>query len=146
MAAGLDDVQKRFAREVFQELLRTRRQVDLATELGCDQSRVSKAARDGSVSSSLLYRAARLAGRSRSEIDRALGVGEEDAHSEELSPFEAARQFFLVQEAGEGRGAEARAFLAERQVSFAGAERKSARWWLETLSEEFREWRGARAT
>lgn len=59
----------------------------------------------------------------------------------ELGAVDAARAMFLAQETHDGRGTEARAFLAERAVSFAGAERKSPRWWVETLTEEFREWR-----
>lgn len=64
-----------------------------------------------------------------------------EEESELLGPFEGARAMFLSEQAHEGRGEQAKAFLASRAVSFAGAERKSPQWWLATLTEEFREWR-----
>ncbi len=74
-----------------------------------------------------------LTGKGPREIEAGDGV--------ELGSFDAARAMFLAQEGHDGRADEARTFLAERNVAFAGAERKSPRWWLETLTEEFREWR-----
>lgn len=72
------------------------------------------------------------------------GRGPREGDSDELAPFDAARALFLAQESHDGRGDEARRFLADRTTAYAGAERKSPRWWLETLAEEFREWRTAR--
>lgn len=60
---------------------------------------------------------------------------------EELGAFDAAVGWFLANESHEGRGDDAKAFLAQRDVRYAGAEGRSPGWWLETLRDEFRAWR-----
>ncbi len=64
-----------------------------------------------------------------------------EAVGDDLSPFDAARAMFLAEQVHDGRGDNARRFLAERVVHYAGAEGRSPGWWLETLKDEFRAWR-----
>jgi transcriptional regulator with XRE-family HTH domain len=59
----------------------------------------------------------------------------------DVAPFDAAKTMFLAQETHDGRGEEARVFLAERSTQYAGAEDKSPGWWLESLRDEYRAWR-----
>ena len=68
---------------------------------------------------------------------------EQEDPADELGPYEAARAWFLAEQRLEGRGDEAKAFLAVRR-SYAGAEDKGPGWWLEHLKDEFRAWRKGR--
>lgn len=64
-----------------------------------------------------------------------------EAVGDDLPPFDAARAMFLAEQVHDGHGDDARRFLAERVVHYAGAEGRSPGWWLETLKDEFRAWR-----
>jgi transcriptional regulator with XRE-family HTH domain len=64
-----------------------------------------------------------------------------ESEVDEVGAYDAARAMFLAQEVHEGRGEEARTFLATRSATYAGAEGRSPGWWLETLRDEFRTWR-----
>ncbi len=74
MPAPLKLAQRQFAREVFTELLKERTQKELADLLDCDQSRISMGANEGRVGEGVLYRAAKLAGRTEAQIEAAFGV------------------------------------------------------------------------
>lgn len=75
--------------------------------------------------------------RERASPERTVDPAEDTS----VSPFDAARTMFLAEQTHEGRGDDARAFLAQRDVHYAGAEGRSPGWWLETLKDEFRTWR-----
>lgn len=69
-------------------------------------------------------------------------VSEGDAPETEVSSaFDGAVTWFLTVEEHEGRGDEAKAFLAQRRELFAGAEHLSPGAWLAHLQDGFRAWR-----
>lgn len=64
-----------------------------------------------------------------------------DTAEPDSSPLEGAIAWFLANETHEGRGDEARAFLAQRRETFAGGEHVSPDAWLAHLRDGFRAWR-----
>ncbi len=75
MPRGLTKEQKLFAKSLFTELLdvRNETQTSLGLKLGCDQTTISRGRNAGTVSMQVLIGAARIAGRSDSEIAKVVG-------------------------------------------------------------------------
>jgi len=114
----------------------------LAAKLARSHVSTILAARTKRVETETLYRLADAAGVSRAWL--AFGEGTMDPVSDDAigDPRDAARSWFVATEEHDGRGDEARAFLAERAGTlYAGSEDRSPEWWLATLREEFRAWR-----
>lgn len=75
MPRGMKERGQAYAREVFTELVNSKRtQTEIGEEVGVDQSQVSKIAQHGKTSVDVAIRAAHLAGRPQEEIDRELGL------------------------------------------------------------------------
>lgn len=77
MSKGLTEEQKAYAREIFRELVSSRKygnQTELAEKLGLDQTGISRAKNHGTTSIEILLAAAQMAGRSPAEIERRTGV------------------------------------------------------------------------
>lgn len=94
-----------------------------------------------SVEVSTLYRLADAAKVSRSWLAFGRG-GMTDDEDDLPAPWEAAKAWFLALEGHDGKGDEARAFLADRGAAlYAGGRDRSPEWWLAQLRDEFRAWR-----